>query len=236
MSKALVVNGSPSLDKGNTAHVLSFFIDGLREGGCEPEVVYPSGMDLEPCSCAIMHCWYTKPGECCIDDGMSAVYPKLREADTLVLATPVYTPLPGRMQDFMNRMTPMMRPRLRSKDGRTRATFRKEVGIRRIALLAVSGWWEKANMDTLVRITREYADDCGVKFAGAVLRPHAFLMSSYRPVADEAKHIRELLKKAGTELAVLGRMKEDTLDAISVPLISEQKLRERFNRLCPDER
>jgi hypothetical protein len=97
-SRAVAINGSPRMDKGNTARVLGPFIQGMVDAGSEVELFYASRLKLKPCACNEMYCWYTRPGECCIQDDKQSLYPKLKEADTLILATPVYIPLPGAMQ------------------------------------------------------------------------------------------------------------------------------------------
>jgi multimeric flavodoxin WrbA len=221
MMKALAVNGSPRMDKGNTGTILTPFLDGMREAGTEVEALNTGNLKLKPCSCGELYCWYKKPGECCVRDDMDQVYPKLKATDTLVLATPVYVPLPGRMQDFLNRLCALLDPRLETRAGRTRARFRQGVAIRRIALVAVCGWWEKENMDTVVRIAEELAADANIAFAGAVLRPHVDMMH-VGAFAAAAGEVIAAVRKAGSELAGTGRMNPETLSAVSRPLISRE--------------
>ena len=57
---------------------------------------------LKPCACGRMHGWYTTQGECCIRDGMDGIVPKLKVADNVVLATPVYIRPTERMLTFRN--------------------------------------------------------------------------------------------------------------------------------------
>jgi multimeric flavodoxin WrbA len=230
MSRVFAVNGSPRMEKGNTAMVLGPFIEGMKEAGAEVELVYASRLELKPCSCGRMYCWYEKPGECCIKDEMQTLYPGLRRADTLVLATPVYIPLPGAMQDFINRLCPLLHPLLENRDGRTRGRFRDDVRVRRIALVSTGGWWEKQNLDTVVRIAEELAETTSVDFCGAVLRPHAGLMRKDGRLTEEGQAVVDAARRAGHELAKYGRMAGDTLDAASRPLISEEELRRRYNR------
>ena len=178
-----------------------------------------------------MYCWYKKPGECYIKDGMQMLYPKLREADILILATPVYIPLPGAMQDVLNRLCPLLKPLLETREGRTRGRFHDDVKIRKIVLVSTGGWWEKENMGTVVRIAEEIAEDASVEFAGAVLRPHAFMMKPEGQVTEAGKSVLKAVRQAGDDLIKKGTMSEETLDAISVPLIGEDELRDAFNRM-----
>lgn len=137
MTRVFAINGSPRMDKGNTATVLEPYLEGMMEAGAEVERIYVGQLDVQPCI-GEMHCWYRKPGQCYIQDEMQALYPKLRAAEILVLATPVYIPLPGRMQDVINRLCPLVVPELETREGRTRARFRDEVNIKQIVLVAIS--------------------------------------------------------------------------------------------------
>ena len=118
----------------------------MTDAGADHELFYASRLDVEPCT-GEFHCWYEKPGECYIKDDMELLYPELREAEILVLATPVYIPLPGEMQNVINRLCPLIEPALETREGRTRARFHKDVKINKIALVSTSGWWEMGNFD-----------------------------------------------------------------------------------------
>jgi multimeric flavodoxin WrbA len=143
--RALAVNGSPRMGRGLTDLVLGSFLDGMREAGADAERLYAQRIRLEPCACGEMHCWTTTPGACCIDDGMDEVVPKLKAADTLVLATPVYIALPERMQSFVNRLCPLVEPRLTFVGGRTRGRLRDGYALRRFVAVVTGGWWEPEN-------------------------------------------------------------------------------------------
>lgn len=229
--KVIAINGSPRMEKGHTALILTPFIHGMTDAGAEVELFYPRRLKVKPCTCGEMYCWYKKAGECCIKDDMQLLYPQLREADILILATPVYIPLPGEMQNFINRLCPLIEPFLETREGRTRARFRKQVKIRKIVLVSTGGWWEKENFETVVRITEELAKSASVEFAGAVFRPHAFLMKKNGELTKDGEAILNMVKRVGYELAKEGGMNRKTLEAISRPLVSEEELRRRYNNV-----
>lgn len=231
MTKAVAINGSPRGDRGNTALMLTALIQGMEDAGSQVELYYASRLNVKPCACGTMYCWYGEPGVCCVKDKMQLLYPKLREADTLVLATPVYIPLPGAMQDVINRLCPLVKPLLETREGRTRARFHNDVQIQRIALLSTGAWWEKGNFDTVVRIVRELAEDASVEYAGAVLRPHAFAMKEGGALTHDGEAVLDAVRTAGYELAHGGAMRPETLEAIGRPLISEEELRRSYNQL-----
>jgi hypothetical protein len=229
MSKVLAINGSPRMEKGTTYLVLTAFVEGMKDEGADVELFYTSRLDVEPCT-GEFHCWYEKPGECYIDDDMQDLYPKLMAAETVVLATPVYVPLPGEMQNVINRLVALVEPVLETRAGRTRARCREDVNIRRFVLLCTSGWWEKENCDTVVRIAQELAENTGAELAGVLLRPHAFLMREGGELTADGRAVQEAARKAGYELVKEGAMKPETLELVSRPLISQEGLRQRYNR------
>ena len=230
MIKVVAINGSPRMDKGNTAMVLTPFIQGMTDAGADVELFYTRRLKVKPCTCNEMFCWYEKPGECCIKDDMQLLYPKLRGAEIFVLATPVYIPLPGDMQIIINRLCPLLKPLLETREGRTRARFHDNVKIREIVLVSTGGWWEKENFGTVVRIVEELAEDASVEFAGAVLRPHAFLMKKKGEFTKDGKDVLSAVKRAGHEFVKDGRLSERILETIRRPLISQEELRQIYNK------
>ncbi|MBL7200212.1 MAG: flavodoxin family protein [Anaerolineae bacterium] len=229
MTKVVAINGSPRMEKGNTAMVLTSFLQGMTDAGSDVELYYAGRLQVKPCT-GEMLCWYENAGQCYIKDEMQALYPRLSEADILVLATPVYIPLPGEMQNLINRLCPLVEPLLETRGGRTRARFREHVKIRKIALVSTGGWWEKGNFRTVVCIAQELAENAGVEFAGAVLRPHASLMREHGELTSDGKAVLEAARRAGYELVQEGEMSDKTLEAIGRPLISEEELRHRLNQ------
>jgi len=98
--KIIALLGSP-LSDGNTAKLLNEAIRGASDAGCEVERIAVSGLDFEAC----MEMMFCKDHETCIiDDEMQALYPKFREMDGLIIATPVMTMgIPGKLKSFMDR-------------------------------------------------------------------------------------------------------------------------------------
>ncbi|MEN6571033.1 MAG: flavodoxin family protein [Anaerolineaceae bacterium] len=220
--RAVAINGSPRMDKGSTARLLNAFVGGMIEGGSDVEVIQASQYKIKPCSCGKLYCWNDEPGECCIEDDMQLIYPKLREAEILILASPVYIPLPGAMQNVLNRMCPLLDPDLVKREGRTRARMRDNVSIQKIVLVATSGWWEIENMDTVLRIAREFAEDASVEFSGALLRPHVDFLFRGGELSTEGKAVLDAARRAGFELTEAGAICPETLAEVSAPLISEE--------------
>jgi multimeric flavodoxin WrbA len=85
--KVLILKGSPR-EKGNSAALADRAATGAREAGAEVESVYLHGLDIRPCDACDL---CKENGEfCVIEDEMQSLYPKVVEADALLLASPIY--------------------------------------------------------------------------------------------------------------------------------------------------
>lgn len=84
--KVLGIAGSPRRG-GNTDMLLEQAMAGAKEAGAETEIIALCELDISPC----LHCdGCLEEGKCVIDDDMQAVYEKLREADRLIVASPMF--------------------------------------------------------------------------------------------------------------------------------------------------
>lgn len=128
---------------------------------------------------------------------MDNLYKNLKKADILVLATPVYIPLLVKIQNFMNRLCPLLNPDLVIREGRTRARLQDDVKIGKAVLASTCGWWEMGNFRTVVRILEEFCEDASIRFAGALLRPHFDYM---RHNEDKREEVLEASRDAGQQL------------------------------------
>ncbi len=98
--KIIGLLGSP-LTKGNTAQLLDRALKGAEDAGCSVERIVVANLDFQACQ-EMMFC---KEHETCIlDDDLQAMYPKFREMDGLIIATPVMTMgIPGKLKSFIDR-------------------------------------------------------------------------------------------------------------------------------------
>lgn len=86
--KVIIVKGSPR-KKGNSATLAQQVAGGAEDAGATVESFYLQGMDICACT-ACGTCRKDRGINCEIEDDMAALYPKLRQADALVIASPIY--------------------------------------------------------------------------------------------------------------------------------------------------
>ncbi len=84
--KAIGIVGSPRKN-GNTEILTQHALKAIAEEGLDTELVRLAGLDIRPCDA----CMVCRKGEPCpIDDDLLPIYSKMKEADAIILASPVY--------------------------------------------------------------------------------------------------------------------------------------------------
>lgn len=84
--KVIGIVGSPRKN-GNTEIITRHALKAVEEEGIETEVITLAGLNIQPCN-ACMAC--QKEETCPIDDDLFPIYLRMREADAIILASPVY--------------------------------------------------------------------------------------------------------------------------------------------------
>ncbi len=108
--RVLILLGSPR-KKGNSTLLAAEAAKGAKGAGADVETIYLQGLDIKACT-ACDAC-QKKPGSgCVLRDDMQALYPKLKQADALLLASPVYwANMSAQMKTFMDRCYALATPK-----------------------------------------------------------------------------------------------------------------------------
>ena len=102
----LILNGSMRKN-GNTARLVQSFADGAVQNN-NVEIVYVADYNVNPCI-GCNSCFVREGNKCFQDDDMVKIYEKLRNADIVVIASPVYFyGISAQLKAIVNRLhTPM---------------------------------------------------------------------------------------------------------------------------------
>ena len=84
--KAIGIVGSPR-ENGNTEILTKHTLKAIAEEGLDTELIRLAGLDIRPCD-ACMAC--QKEEQCPINDDLFLLYTKMKEAEAIILASPVY--------------------------------------------------------------------------------------------------------------------------------------------------
>ncbi len=106
MTNVIAINGSPR-KKWNTATLLEKALDGAASKGAETELVHLYDLDFTGCtSCFACKLKGGKSyGRCAVQDELTPVLDRLRDADAFILGSPIYFgTVTGEMKSFMERL------------------------------------------------------------------------------------------------------------------------------------
>ncbi len=125
--RVLGVVGSPR-KRGNTSILVARILEGAAEAGAETETVLLGDLEIADCDGCLV-CWQGE--DCCKQDDMNALYPKIIRADVLVLGTPVYWYGPtALMKAFIDRFVyfncPDNRAKIRGKSVAVAVPYEEE--------------------------------------------------------------------------------------------------------------
>ena len=106
--KIIGFNASPRKN-ANTAWAIGQILESAAEAGAETEIFHTSELNISPCK-GCLGC--TKGGGCVVADDMRQIYAALKQADALVLGSPVYmAQMSGQAKVFTDRLFAQIKPR-----------------------------------------------------------------------------------------------------------------------------
>jgi len=100
--KILAINGSPRTVRSTTRRLASFVLDGAANAGAETEMIDLCDLNVTPCT-ACEAC--SLNGTCVNDDDVQLLVDRMKGADGIVFASPVYIDnVSGQMKVFFDRL------------------------------------------------------------------------------------------------------------------------------------
>ncbi|MDY7079209.1 MAG: NAD(P)H-dependent oxidoreductase [Chloroflexota bacterium] len=216
--KILAINGSPRGKKCNTDRILQPFLEGAREAGAETETVYLKDKKINYCL-GCFTCWAKTPGVCVHEDDMPELLKKLREADTVVYATPLYVfTVTAQMKTFMDRHIPMLDPHIIERDGQYIHPMRYEgEWPKKVVLISNCGFPERHHFSALEETFRIFTSDPDSEMIATILCPSGELLKQ-SAVKESLRWYIEAARQAGREVVEQGRIAPETQEVLNKPL------------------
>lgn len=207
--KILAVNGSPRGERGNTDRILQPFLAGAREAGAGTETVYLKDKRIEACQ-GCFTCWTKTPGTCIHKDDMPELLLKMRLADAVVYATPLYVfTVSGLMKDFMDRHIPLVQPYIIEREGQYIHPPRHAAdgggGPQKAVLIANCGYPERHHFAGLVETFRLFTSPPDRELAATILCAAGPLLA-VEELRDRVGWYVEAARAAGREFAQTGHI------------------------------
>ncbi|MGA2919259.1 flavodoxin family protein [Methanoregula sp.] len=100
--KILAIHGSPRTIRSSTRKLATFVLEGAAEAGAETEMIDLCDFRVTPCT-ACEGCSFN--GICVYEDDVPVIVARMKEADGIVFASPVYIDnISGQMKLFFDRL------------------------------------------------------------------------------------------------------------------------------------
>lgn len=104
MKKVIGFVGSPR-KKGNTSTIVNEVLKGAKEKGAKVKIYYLNTMNIKGCQ-SCMYC--RKNPTCCINDDMHLIYEDMKDAEAIVIGSPIYIyQVSGQTKIMMDRFYPL---------------------------------------------------------------------------------------------------------------------------------
>lgn len=125
MKKVVAFIGSPRKD-GNTSCVVGEIIRGAKEAGAETKVYNLNEMNIKPCQ-SCFSCRMKQ--ECATKDDMQSIYNDFKEADAIVIGSPIYFgQVAAQTKLLIDRLYPMVDAPFKPRFGNKKAAVVYSLG------------------------------------------------------------------------------------------------------------
>jgi len=221
--KVLAINGSLRGQFGNTEVLLKLFLEGCTEAGAEVETIYLKDKEIKHCM-GCFTCWTKTPGKCIHKDDMEELLDKLKQADIVVYATPLYVfTVTGIMKDFMDRKIPLAkRDIIKVGDKYVHPKrYEKEHPTKNV-LISNCGFPGKYNFSGLVKTFEVMSNG---NLAGTILCGQGGVLGNIKNDDDLKKMYESFfsaLRSAGKEVITIGYIKEETQAILDKDVIAPE--------------
>jgi len=233
IKKVVVFDGGPR-DEGisKTTYFTKQFCKGLESAGAKVEYIRLKDKKFSPCI-GCYSCWTKTPGECIYNDDMTALRKKMREANLIVFASPLYIfSVTGILKNFLDRQIPNLLPYLVSADnGSTYHPDRyPELGQQGFVVFSAAGFPEVANnYDGLIGLFRMMdAHSSNMHMMGEFYIPAAetLIHSVYKSRKDT---ISDTCYNAGIQAVKHGKIDTAYMQAVTKPGVSIKAFQNQAN-------
>jgi multimeric flavodoxin WrbA len=219
--KVLALNSSPRGDgQSKTELLLTHLVKGMREAGAEVEIVELRKKRVKHCI-GCYTCWTKTPGVCIHKDDMTnELFPKWRDSDLVIYATPLYHfTLNATMKAFIERTLPFLEPYLVDHGGTTSHPARYKHP--KVVFLSVAGFPEISAFAELS------------SWANFVFGQHGTLVAEiYRSMAESMRtpfliektdQVLNATEQAGREIVQNSKVSPETLTRVTQTLVDDPK-------------
>lgn len=221
--RIIVINAAPRMEAGNTQMVLTPFLVGCRGAGAEVDIALLGRKKINPCI-GCFNCYAETPGTCVHDDDMVALSRRIRAADMMIIATPIYLDgMTSLGKIFIDRLVTWLDPHFVREGDRVLHPLRwKFPG--KLFLLSVCGYPGLHNFEPLHLYMERFALNFHSEYCGSLLRPAIFSLLLSRKYPDRVKPVMDAIRTAGEQLVRTGSVEEEVRQAAAQDICTTEEL------------
>jgi multimeric flavodoxin WrbA len=215
--KVVALDGSPRpVRLSTTSYMLGKLAEGMRRAGAEVDVIELRKKKISGCL-GCMHCWTKHPGTCTHHDDMSEdLYPRWKEADLVVYASPVFQlAISSLLKTFIERTLPSLEPWIIGKQGIFLHPTRHEAAP--AVVLAVAGMPSMSEFEPISVWARTLLGRYSTLIA-EIYRTESELITRQKNFWKVGE-VLEATVQAGREIIETGKIEHSTLDLVQQPII-----------------
>lgn len=226
--KIIAINAAPRMEAGNTQMILNPFLIGARDQGAQIDLALLGRKTIEPCI-GCFTCYAKTPGVCIHDDMMPSLIERIRRADMLVLATPVYLDgMTNLAKICIDRFVPFLDPHFEEDGEGLRHPLRWDFP-KKLFLVSVCGYPGLHNFDPLVMHVKRIARNLHSDYIGSILRPAVFSILMKPKYPDRVRAVLDAVRLSGEELVRYGAVSQFTQAKVAADICSIKELKEAAN-------
>jgi putative NADPH-quinone reductase len=221
--RIIAINAAPRMEAGNTQMILNPFLVGARHAGAKVDVALLARKKIEQCI-GCFSCYAQTPGACIHNDDMPVLIERIRTADMMVLATPIYLDgMTSLAKTFIDRLVVFLDPHfMMDERGLLHPLRWKFPG--KMFLVSVCGYSGLHNFDPLLLHMERLGRNFHSEFCGALLRPAIFSVLLTKKYPDRVRGVLDAVRMAGEELVTLGSATASTLQAVAADICTPEEL------------
>lgn len=216
--KILVLNGSPKKEKSDTMHITRAFLDGISDTGMQDiTVINAVEKHIEYCT-GCFSCMHNG-GTCIFDDDMKEILDLILNSDLLILSFPLYCyGMPAPLKAIIDRVLPLSSMAMEKVGDRYEHVGQADFSRLRYAMICGCGFPNsKHNFEPAVA-------QFGLMFPGKntiITIPESPMFNVQEAAAVTGPRL-ELVRQAGMQYALCGKVDELLLEQICSPMIPDE--------------
>lgn len=226
--KIIAINGSPRGKQSTTYLMVEEFLQGAKQEKANCRHILLSELTIHPCT-GCFTCWAKTPSRCIFQDDLQSI--DLSNADLILYASPLYRDnITGILKNFLDRSTSKANPLMAfDESGEAVHPKRKQTPAKLIAM-SCCGFPGQTHFEPLKLLFRRMARNSQTDLIGEIYRDEGPLLQSKDPKHQKLiAAYKNLLQKAGSEIALNGKISEETQQMLESPLIPYEEYIERHN-------